>query len=107
MKVRNGFVSNSSSSSFLIYGLNLEDISYELENEISNGLKDTDLDTYRAPYGDCFVGASWDSVGDNETGAQFKARVASTTLECLSKVTLTKKVYKEDFGTHEAAWYDG
>jgi len=109
MKVRNGFVSNSSTSSFLIYGVCLEeselldllgldedadvwDVLEELEEEL-------EMDYY-SPYdwGEHFIGLSWDTVGDAETGAQFKAKI--------------EKKLKEKFGddikcdTHEGAWHD-
>jgi hypothetical protein len=118
MKLRSGFVSNSSTSSFLIYGTCFEG-TYDLYERL--GIKDeTEEDEYsdqayevlskleeelglehHAPdYDDyIYLGKSWDKVGDNETGAEFKARI--------------EKILKDKFGddieldTHEFAWRDG
>lgn len=95
MKIRNGFVSNSSSSSFCIYGayfemgdliervkkMNLltEEQLEEMEEseewyDIDNFLSEkTELEIYSDYENECFwIGKSWTSVGDDETGRQFK-----------------------------------
>jgi len=117
MKVRNGFVSNSSTSSFLIYGICFEsedEFREALNMEVENDDDDTDvweigyelgkeldmecLWPYDGDYG-CYIGVSWDQVKDDETGAEFKARV--------------EKKLKEKFGddlefsTYSEAWRDG
>lgn len=115
MKIRQGFVSNSSSSSFCIYGVckeddEIEDIlrangvtdeelgegvseylddwsfKWSLDDSLSDEEKQKKCDErfairgmeIKIPYdGECgtFIGQSWSSIGDDETGAEFKARI--------------------------------
>lgn len=118
MKIRYGFVSNSSSSSFCIYGANIswsdveekmgKNIDTDDEDEfdeysaLDDMLDGTDLEQH-SPYdsGEYFVGISWSNIRDNETGKEFKARV----LKQMQKAGF--KVEAKDLGTHEEAWYAG
>ena len=97
MKIRQGFVSNSSSSSFLIYGVTVpsnEDL-YDKCDKLKLVCKSPPYEDGRCMY----IGRSWCEVKDDETGAQFKKRV---------KEELTKFFGKEvECGTLENAWYDG
>lgn len=130
MKVRSGFVSNSSSSSFLIYGITMDAgelakhlkpladagkiIDYD-KNVVSaedlEGMEIYELAEYLelpkgigydAPsyFDQIYIGASWDSVKDDETGKEFKNRV----FESLKEAGFDIK--KSDLGTLSEAWHD-
>ena len=127
MKIRTGFVSNSSTSSFLIYGVALdwsevldllkkgetseavdadedEEDDYE-EDEYDNvyealeeALKDTDIEEH-IPYDDqVYIGLSWSGVCDNETGKQFKDRASEQIAKVFGK--------EMSCSTLEEAWHD-
>jgi len=110
MKVRTGFVSNSSSSSFLIWGISKSSselrslLTIEEDDEVYEKLEDclskTGLDYYHPEYDDTYyIGVSWSSVKDDETGAQFKARVQQLIAQLLGADL--------PCSTHEEAWRDG
>ena len=106
MKIRNGFVSNSSSSSFLIYG------TCASKENVIKGLKAAGVEVHDESYvkiegldvqspfddGGLYIGSSWSDVGDDETGAQFKARV---------EALIQKFLPDAKCSTHSEAWYDG
>jgi hypothetical protein len=89
MKVRNGFVSNSSSSSFCIYGASFEfeellekAKSYFSEDELKEIeeepylleemlIEKTNLAVYSSD-DNYWIGKSWTNVGDDQTGKEFK-----------------------------------
>jgi hypothetical protein len=116
MKIRNGFVSNSSSSSFCIYGSSYdlydfvescklinESMKEEYEEngewwEIKEKIeKDTGLEVHVHDESDAlWIGRSWSSIGDDETGRELKDGV--------------EKIMKEHFDedechTYEESWY--
>ena len=96
MKIRAGFVSNSSSVSFCIYGIWVDHPEEELW-EVAEGLG---LYCHRDQYGDgLYIGRTWKTIGDDETGKQFK----ETTQEKVDKLPVDDKIC----ATHEEGWYDG
>lgn len=101
MKIRQGFVSNSSSSSFAIWGLELEmsdlDVIIEtLSQEDRDMIEDGDpiseywrpdgLEIYEDYESDIvYIGRSYSSIGDDETGKQFKDGVQEKMNTALGK----------------------
>lgn len=111
MKIRNGFVSNSSSSSFLIYGVSAYDIDEKILREKSDvddaANKNDALEIVANSLGlevfGCYdvgycMGLSWDSTKESETRAQFKHRVESA----VNKLDPSLKC-----NTISRAWYNG
>ena len=118
MKIRNGFVSNSSTSSFLIFGVCFDDEYLALEildlSEDKNSLYDVvdkieELITEQqlnlsvetcGEYSDSiYVGRSWSSVGNNETGWAFKATIERDIKKLFPKMNVVT------VGTYEEAYH--
>jgi hypothetical protein len=115
MKIRHGFVSNSSSSSFCIYGSQVEvedlmkaakalDIEFDEEDfddyDIGEQIESkTDLE-YHSMMGEYYyIGRSYSNIKDDETGKQFKESVVNA-FEKLGLGALK-------LGEIEQAWRDG
>jgi len=114
MKIRNGFVSNSSSSSFCIYGTTCE------TNDFMKILKDKKLidenieefyevDTYELKLNglsiycmedvdEVYLGRDWCNIKDDETGKEFKEDVQNKINELMPD---------HKCSTLEEAWRDG
>ncbi|MHA1468962.1 MAG: hypothetical protein ACTSSP_00220 [Candidatus Asgardarchaeia archaeon] len=120
MKIKRGFVSNSSTTSFMAYGICAD------SNEIMEALKETgtitdgedfecisdwtwdnrkvledmEIDCWLPPYDDtCYMGVSYNCLKDDETGKQFKDRVTAEMKKLLGD--------KFDFSIIEDGWRDG
>jgi hypothetical protein len=117
MKTRGQFVSNSSSSSFLVYGIyedfdtlrelvggshgddqNEDDVYEQMYGLLRSHTEDTDL-SYTVGEEEAWVGISYGDIKENETGKQFKQRV-----EAEMKKAFGKKVKCEK---HEGIIYTG
>jgi hypothetical protein len=116
MKTRQGFVSNSSTTSFCIYGicvssseikefLKLEDEERDLYGALEEAMKEKKVSLYfQANYdGDeYYIGQEFSSIGDEETGKEFKKR----TMEDVNTL-FDGQIEEKKFGVCEEAWRDG
>jgi hypothetical protein len=121
MKMRYGFVSNSSSTSFCIYGVCVDRSKVlSCQELIAKGLLKEENFKYKSYMdepsvymeklgltvetgrdgGDLYIGNNWTSVKDEETGLQFKER----TIKALKQVFKDPDDIKP--GTYEEAWMD-
>jgi len=114
MKIRNGFVSNSSSSSFLIYGIcmsanDLESFEKMAEKMEEDGeyvdieeILNNELTAY-SPYDDnYYIGLSPDKCRDDQTMGDFKKSIEDTLVKHFGERI---RQWKMDFFSE--AWYDG
>lgn len=102
MKTRQGFVGNSSTSSFLIFGANLENVPAEQRSRIKSA-------HVNVTHGqdDVYIGLSWDAVEDDETGRGFKQRVADDAVAALTAAGVDEEIIKDlKFETYSEAWND-
>jgi hypothetical protein len=111
MKIRTGFVANSSTSSFMMYGVcidydpegNEEDEDGDFEFDYYSETEKVGLDHHHPEYSDHFIGISMSQIGDDETGKQFKDKTTKKVNEFLDKIG-----YKgvRHFSIMEEAWHD-
>lgn len=109
MKIRSGFVSNSSTTSFCIYGVcisgHLDFWELKHDGVIS---KEPKLYHYGAEDG-MYIGNEWSGVGDDETGRQFKERTEKEITELIDMLVEKGVIEKPNlsFCTHDYGAYDG
>ena len=120
MKTRQGFVSNSSTTSFCIYGVHAtaRELGATLKDSDGNVIEDIDrnalyeilekelkgMDIHYGPdYDDgdeLYIGKEWSSIKDDETGRDFKLGIRDKILKKFPN-------YKGEFHTFSEAWRDG
>ena len=111
MKTRLGFVSNSSSSSFLIAGIIIDEIPKEFEDDYdwleNMQKKHTELKDFDRHYpyddGDCYIGISYDKIKIDETKRQFLQRAQNGCDIICNNFKIEPHVVE----TLEAAWRNG
>jgi len=101
MKTRPGFVSNSSTTSFCIYGAKTFVDEENYDGDLYTELGKVGLDTHYSEWDGHYIGASWDTIGEDETGAQFKQRVEEEVMK------IDPSLEPNAFGTYEEAYRDG
>ncbi len=112
MKIRMGFVSNSSSSSFCVVGKIYEDEKNELYNKFDEMIYDLNENNEIDPslvtcqgisnyYDSIILGMEIENIQDNETMSQFKQRV----LEQVKKID--PNVVTDDIQIYVDGGYDG
>ena len=102
MKTRNGFISNSSSTSFCICGYYLEKDYFDIDD--NPNLHKLGIESYHSPNDDDagYIGISIDKMEDSETLSDFKERCGNILKELDSEYFQNCKpniIYD--------GWYDG
>lgn len=115
MKIRNGFVSNSSSSSFIVYGFGNSRDRQEMYDTVTNILdRDSNWDklsdygkarrveTYLYCKGVDYFNYDYDNSDIECIGCELQEGTEEKFLESLEKAKKTLKSFDEEHGTHFA-----
>jgi hypothetical protein len=98
MKIRYGFVSNSSTTSFCIAGYYIED--EDLKDRARNSSIEKDMSYYSNDYS-FYLGLDIDNMKDNETKQEFLTRAKET----IDK--LFPELKDKEIGLLTDGWYNG
>jgi len=100
MKLRTGFVSNSSSTSFCIYGTTIEGKGSDFD--FQRKIEELKLDCHASDQesDDLFVGGSLENCRDDQTMGEFKKEVEK-------KLKKLLKDGKFECATRQDGWYNG
>jgi hypothetical protein len=96
MRIRSGFVSNSSSVSFCVYGTK---VTGEEADQFDMELRDYGLTSDRMEYGDIIFGREWCDIGDDQTKREFMAEVEANLIKLLQRAVVCE--------TWEDGYFDG
>jgi len=103
MKIRKGFVSNSSTTSFCIYGLYFDSNAAAVAASSVDSMDEIDYALLHYGQNDeVYAGLSPTEIEDDETGRQFKDRIEEKLKEIFPNLSEHQK-----FGYFEDAYYDG
>ena len=115
MKIRNGFVSNSSSSSFIVYGSRDSEALHELYDTVSEILdKDSsrddltyyemveEVDSYLYDKGVNYFHYDYDNSDIECIGCELREGTEEKFMESLEKAKKTLKAFDEEHGTNFA-----
>ena len=95
-----GFVSNSSSSSFCIYGITIDDRGENDYDEMDQKISKLGLDGYYPEGYDCwFIGKEYSNCPDDKTMGEFKKEVRELIKQNFEGIK------DEDIGYHSEAYY--
>ena len=121
MKLRLGFVSNSSTTSFCIYGIvlsrdelleklvdkNLRDLCEKEEDcdlDKICSLSHSDLTHHTGPEGEEYIGKDMSSIKDEETFGEFKNKIKDSLKLLLNKDC--QEMIEKECRIHEESWSD-
>ncbi len=105
MKTRMGFVSNSSTTSFCIYGARtkVDEDNWQgryLGKDLDDRLQELGIEMQYSQWSEEYLlGAEWSSIREDETGKEFRERIETEVLKIDPDAT--------EFNTYEEAYRDG